>query len=169
MISVPPEVGAVLDALRGAGYEAYPVGGCVRDSLLGLTPGDWDITTSARPDEVIALFGEENTIPTGLKHGTVTVRSGGGHALPAHNAPAQIPIAHGSNNAPFFASRFLAYYPRLYVQTADNPLFSIYFRIGTMYFTRPVGGAAIGRRGMHSKKKGRRKSATLVCVVRRRA
>ena len=66
MISVPPETEAVLEALRGAGFEAYPVGGCVRDSLLGLTPGDWDVTTSALPGEVIALFGEENTIPTGL-------------------------------------------------------------------------------------------------------
>ena len=77
MISVPPEIEAILAALRGAGFEAYPVGGCVRDSLLGLTPGDWDVATSARPEQVIALFGEENTIPTGLKHGTVTVRSGG--------------------------------------------------------------------------------------------
>ena len=76
MIPVPPDIQALLDVLRGAGFEACPVGGCVRDSLLGLTPGDWDICTSALPGEVIALFGEENTIPTGVKHGTVTVRSG---------------------------------------------------------------------------------------------
>jgi len=76
MISVPPEIGAILAKLRAAGYEAQPVGGCVRDSLLGLTPGDWDICTSALPEEIVAVFGEANTIPTGLKHGTVTVRSG---------------------------------------------------------------------------------------------
>ena len=77
MIPVPPEIGAILTKLRTAGYEAQPVGGCVRDSLLGLTPGDWDVCTSALPEEVVALFGEEDTIPTGMKHGTVTVRSGG--------------------------------------------------------------------------------------------
>ena len=77
MIPVPAEVAAILSALRGAGWEACPVGGCVRDSLLGLPPGDWDICTAAPPEAVIALFGEENTVPTGLKHGTVTVRSGG--------------------------------------------------------------------------------------------
>ena len=77
MIPIPEEVGAILTKLRTAGYEAQPVGGCVRDSLLGLTPGDWDVCTSALPEEVVALFGEEDTIPTGMKHGTVTVRSGG--------------------------------------------------------------------------------------------
>jgi len=76
MISVPPEIRSVLASLRALGREAFPVGGCVRDSLLGLTPGDWDICTSALPEEVVACFGVENTIPTGLKHGTVTVRSG---------------------------------------------------------------------------------------------
>jgi tRNA nucleotidyltransferase (CCA-adding enzyme) len=76
MIPIPPEISFILEKLRSAGFEAQPVGGCVRDSLLGLAPGDWDICTSALPEEVVALFGEENTIPTGLKHGTVTVRSG---------------------------------------------------------------------------------------------
>ncbi len=76
MILIPPEIRAILDALRAEGFEACPVGGCVRDSLLGRTPGDWDICTSARPKEVIACFGAERTIPTGMKHGTVTVRSG---------------------------------------------------------------------------------------------
>ena len=76
MIPIPPEIDAILAKLRSAGYEAQPVGGCVRDSLLGRTPGDWDICTSALPEEVAAVFGEENTIPTGLRHGTVTVRSG---------------------------------------------------------------------------------------------
>ena len=68
---------ALLDALHGAGYAAYAVGGCVRDSLLGLTPHDWDLCTSARPEQVMALFGEEKCIPTGLQHGTVTVKQGG--------------------------------------------------------------------------------------------
>ena len=77
MIPVPAEISSILAKLRAVGYEAQPVGGCVRDSLLGLTPGDWDICTSALPEEVVAVFGEENTIPTGLRHGTVTVRSGG--------------------------------------------------------------------------------------------
>ena len=76
MIPVPAEISSILSKLRAAGYEAQPVGGCVRDSLLGLTPGDWDICTSALPEEIVAVFGEESTIPTGLRHGTVTVRSG---------------------------------------------------------------------------------------------
>ena len=54
-----------------AGFEAYPVGGCVRDLLLGRVPGDWDVTTSARPEQVMSLF--EHTIATGVRHGTVTV------------------------------------------------------------------------------------------------
>ena len=53
------------------------MGGCVRDSLLGLAPHDWDLCTSARPEQVMALFGEEKCIPTGLQHGTVTVKQGG--------------------------------------------------------------------------------------------
>lgn len=77
MIAVPQEVQAVLDALRGKGHEAFPVGGCVRDSLLGQVPGDWDICTSALPEEVLAAFPAGYTVPTGLKHGTVTVLSGG--------------------------------------------------------------------------------------------
>lgn len=65
------------DKLWQAGYEAYPVGGCVRDLLLRRVPGDWDITTSARPEEVIKLF--ERTVATGVKHGTVTVIQGDEH------------------------------------------------------------------------------------------
>ena len=56
------------------GYEAYLVGGCVRDMLLGREPGDWDITTSAKPEEVKAVF--RRTVDTGIKHGTVTVMMG---------------------------------------------------------------------------------------------
>ena len=65
MIPVPEEIGAILAKLRAAGFEAQAVGGCVRDSLLGLTPGDWDICTSALPEEVASCFGEGNIIPTG--------------------------------------------------------------------------------------------------------
>lgn len=68
---IPGGVAALCARLRSAGWEAYPVGGCVRDLLLGRTPGDWDVTTSARPEEVIALF--DRTVPTGIRHGTVTV------------------------------------------------------------------------------------------------
>ena len=79
MTTIKLDLGAalLLDALHGAGYAAYAVGGCVRDSLLGLDPHDWDLCTSARPEQVMALFGEEKCIPTGLQHGTVTVKQGG--------------------------------------------------------------------------------------------
>lgn len=67
----------LLDTLHKAGYAAYVVGGCVRDSLLGLTPHDWDLCTSALPQQVMELFGAEKCIPTGLQHGTVTVKQSG--------------------------------------------------------------------------------------------
>ncbi len=70
-VRLPEAVGEIIRRLGRAGFEAYAVGGCVRDSLLGRTPSDWDITTSARPEEVKRLF--ERTVDTGLVHGTVTV------------------------------------------------------------------------------------------------
>lgn len=70
-IELPEKVRFVLQTIADAGYEAYVVGGCVRDSILGRTPGDWDITTSAKPEEIKALF--RRTIDTGIQHGTVTV------------------------------------------------------------------------------------------------
>lgn len=70
---LPQEVKNVLQRLESAGHRAYAVGGCVRDTLRGVTPHDYDITTSARPEEVLALFAP-HAIPTGLQHGTVTVR-----------------------------------------------------------------------------------------------
>ena len=76
-IKLDPGAALLLDALHGAGHAAYAVGGCVRDSLLGLDPHDWDLCTSARPEQVMVLFGEEKCIPTGLQHGTVTVKQGG--------------------------------------------------------------------------------------------
>ena len=73
-IQLPEKVQYIIQALEGAGFEAYAVGGCVRDSLLGRVPDDWDITTSARPLEVKAVF--PRTIDTGIQHGTVTVMLG---------------------------------------------------------------------------------------------
>ena len=67
----------LLHALHAAGHAAYAVGGCVRDSLLGLTPHDWDLCTSALPQQVMELFGAQRCIPTGLQHGTVTVKQSG--------------------------------------------------------------------------------------------
>ena len=78
-ISFPldPGAAALLMRLHAAGHAAYAVGGCVRDSLLGQTPHDWDLCTSATPEQVLELFGETHCIPTGLQHGTVTVKHGG--------------------------------------------------------------------------------------------
>ena len=78
-ISFPldPGAAALLTRLHAAGHAAYAVGGCVRDSLLGQTPHDWDLCTSATPEQVLELFGKAHCIPTGLKHGTVTVKHGG--------------------------------------------------------------------------------------------
>ena len=72
-----PAALAVVERLERAGYEAYFVGGCVRDRLLGRPVGDWDVTTSAHPDKVVGLF--PRVIPTGIQHGTVTVLSQGEH------------------------------------------------------------------------------------------
>lgn len=70
-LKIPEKAEIILHTLEKAGYEAYVVGGCVRDSILGRSPDDWDITTSAKPEEVKALF--RRTVDTGLIHGTVTV------------------------------------------------------------------------------------------------
>ena len=71
MLYIPPEAEHILSVLRENGYEAYLVGGCVRDMLMDITPHDYDITTSAPPEITLSLF--EKTVPTGIKHGTVTV------------------------------------------------------------------------------------------------
>ena len=73
-MNCPESVRTVLGTLEAAGYEAWCVGGCVRDTLLGRVPGDWDVTTSAMPEETMAVFGKR-AFPTGLQHGTVTVRT----------------------------------------------------------------------------------------------
>ena len=70
-IQLPEKVKVIIQTLEAAGYEAYAVGGCVRDSVLGRIPADWDITTSALPEQVKELF--HRTIDTGIEHGTVTV------------------------------------------------------------------------------------------------
>ncbi|QUO37685.1 HD domain-containing protein [Dysosmobacter sp. Marseille-Q4140] len=77
MVKIPEHAAQVLSALEGAGFGAWCVGGCVRDSLLGRTPQDWDVTTAAVPERVLAIFGDR-AVPTGLAHGTVTVRTAGG-------------------------------------------------------------------------------------------
>ena len=74
--AVPANVRAVCETLAGAGHQAVTVGGAVRDAILGRVPGDWDVATSAKPEDVMALF--RHTVPTGLKHGTVTVVTGRG-------------------------------------------------------------------------------------------
>ncbi len=73
-IQLPGKVKFIINTLIQAGYEAYAVGGCIRDSILGRTPGDWDITTSASPQQVKELF--PKTVDTGIQHGTVTVLEG---------------------------------------------------------------------------------------------
>ena len=70
-IQLPEKVKFIIDTITAAGYEAYAVGGCIRDSILGREPNDWDVTTSATPQQVKGLF--RRTIDTGIQHGTVTV------------------------------------------------------------------------------------------------
>lgn len=72
-MNIPQGPDEILNRLTAAGFQAYAVGGCVRDSLLGTVPGDWDICTSALPEETEACFSDLRVVETGLKHGTVTV------------------------------------------------------------------------------------------------
>ena len=72
-LSLPPAVHEIMAKLNGAGYEVFAVGGCVRDMLRGATPGDYDLTTSATPDEMHRVFADYRTIDTGIRHGTLTV------------------------------------------------------------------------------------------------
>lgn len=79
-IEMPYEAEWIIDNIRSHGYEAFIVGGCVRDAVLGRIPGDWDITTSAKPERVKEIFGK--TVDTGLKHGTVTIiKHGSGYEV----------------------------------------------------------------------------------------
>ena len=72
-MDMPKNVDTAINLLQSAGFKAYAVGGCVRDSLLGKTPNDWDITTSAKPEDMKSVFADFHCIDTGIKHGTVTV------------------------------------------------------------------------------------------------
>lgn len=72
-MDMPKNVDTAINLLQSTGFEAYAVGGCVRDSLLGKTPNDWDITTSAKPEDMKSVFADFHCIDTGIKHGTVTV------------------------------------------------------------------------------------------------
>ena len=77
-IQIPEEANELIHALQKNGYEAYVVGGCVRDSILNRPVHDWDICTSATPEEMLEVFKDKRIIPTGLKHGTITVINGDG-------------------------------------------------------------------------------------------
>ena len=81
MIKLPEYVQNCIELLEESGFSAYAVGGAVRDSLIGVCPNDWDVTTSARPEETLEDFKDFRPIPTGIKHGTVTVLfdNGGAH------------------------------------------------------------------------------------------
>ena len=72
-VKIPSEVLYIIGKLEEVGYEAYMVGGCVRDAVLGTEPGDWDICTIALPEQIIKCFEEHRTIKTGMKHGTITL------------------------------------------------------------------------------------------------
>ena len=73
LIEIPDKPKRVINALMASGFEAYAVGGCVRNALMGLTPHDWDICTSAKPEEMLQVFKEYETLDFGLKHGTLAV------------------------------------------------------------------------------------------------
>ena len=77
LIKMPENAKGIIDKMRTCGYDAYAVGGCIRDSIMGKIPYDWDICTSALPEEVLEVLGERNIIENGLKHGTVTVHIDG--------------------------------------------------------------------------------------------
>ena len=72
-IEIPEDVKLILTTLTNASYEAFIVGGCVRDSIMGRIPNDWDVCTNAKPNEILEVFKKHKTIPTGIKHGTITV------------------------------------------------------------------------------------------------
>lgn len=73
LMQIPEEPKRLMKMLMDAGYEAFVVGGCVRDSLIGRTPHDWDICTNALPDQMKEVFSDFRVLDTGLKHGTLTV------------------------------------------------------------------------------------------------
>ena len=76
-VQIPGHAADVVRELEHMGFSAYVVGGCVRDSLLGQKPADWDVCTDATPEEMLQVFRKWRVFMTGLKHGTITVRSHG--------------------------------------------------------------------------------------------
>ncbi|MBQ7875313.1 MAG: HD domain-containing protein [Oscillospiraceae bacterium] len=94
---LPEEVKKVISMLEEAGFEAYAVGGCVRDSLLGKTPGDYDVTTSAKPEEMKEVFKNEHVIETGIKHGTLTVLI---NKIPIETTTFRVDIDYSDNRHP---------------------------------------------------------------------
>lgn len=78
LIKIPEHAENIIKKLQKNGFSAYVVGGCIRDTMQGKQPHDWDICTSALPDDVMRIFADEKVIPIGLKHGTVTIVTGGG-------------------------------------------------------------------------------------------
>ena len=102
-MTMPQEVVRIINTLEEHGYEAYAVGGCVRDAMLGRTPEDWDITTSAKPLEVKALF--RKTIDTGLQHGTITVMMNGeGYEVTTYRIDGEYEDGRHPKEATFTAS-----------------------------------------------------------------
>lgn len=85
-INIPKGAAAIIDTLQSNGFEAYLVGGCVRDSILKRPVHDWDITTSATPDEMKKVFADTKIIETGIKHGTLTILSVDGFMSVQHIA-----------------------------------------------------------------------------------
>ena len=96
-IKIPQPAEYILHTLERCGYEAYTVGGCVRDSLLGRSPHDWDICTSATPSQIIAAFPNKDIIPTGLQHGTVTIAF---HHVPYEITTYRIDGTYSDNRRP---------------------------------------------------------------------
>ena len=96
-IKIPDDVLYIIEGLEGAGFGAYAVGGCVRDSLLGKAPKDWDVCTSALPRQVLECFKGHRAIETGLKHGTVTIVNG---AFPVEVTTYRIDGDYSDNRRP---------------------------------------------------------------------
>lgn len=102
-ISLPEGAAYIIRTLQKAGFEAYAVGGCVRDSILGRQPDDWDITTSAKPEQVKALFAR--TVDTGIRHGTVTVlRNRTGYEVTTYRVDGEYEDGRHPKNVTFAAS-----------------------------------------------------------------
>ena len=72
-MNLPKNVNTIISMLESKGFQCYVVGGCVRNMLMGITPKDYDLTTNAKPDEIIEIFREYKTFDNGIKHGTVSV------------------------------------------------------------------------------------------------